>query len=112
MAYSRDLPLLVIVEAGLKSEGLLERDYDWYVQYVQPDGAALQSNEFNGVLASWKEKMRQRPTTTSPSKAVADLTVAELVKGLKPAQLWSLLIALAALVAGAFTVGGKLAGGQ
>jgi hypothetical protein len=34
MAYARGLPLLLVVEAGLKSEGLLERGYDWYVQWV------------------------------------------------------------------------------
>ena len=61
MAYSRGLPLLVLVEAGLRSEGLLERGYDWYVQWVQPDSSALRSNEFNGVLASWKDKMLRRP---------------------------------------------------
>jgi hypothetical protein len=112
MAYSRGLPLLVIVEAGLRSEGLLERGYDWYVQWVQPNAAALNSNEFNGVLASWKDKMVQRPKTASSSKAVTDLTVAELIGGLKPTQLWSVLVALAALVAGAFALGAKLFGGQ
>ena len=30
MAYSRGHPLMVIVEQGIKSEGLLERGYDWY----------------------------------------------------------------------------------
>jgi hypothetical protein len=31
MAYSRGYPLMVIVEEGVKSEGLLENGYDWYV---------------------------------------------------------------------------------
>lgn len=57
MAYARGLPLLVIVDAGLKSEGLLEQKYDWYVQRVRPEASALNSAEFNGVLASWKQKM-------------------------------------------------------
>jgi hypothetical protein len=112
MAYSRGLPLMVIVESGLKSEGLLERGYDWYVQWVKPEAAALNSNEFNGVLASWKDKMIQKPKKLSSSKPVSDLTVAELIGGLKPAQLWGLLVTLAALVAGAFALGGKLFGVQ
>ena len=113
MAYSRDLPLLVIVEAGLRSEGLLEHGHDWYVQWVEPEIAALNTNEFNGVLASWKGKMLEKPKTVLPTRAVADLlTVAELVGGLKPTQLWSLLGALAVLVAGAFALGGKLFGVQ
>ena len=113
MAYARGLPLMVIVEAGLKSEGLLERGYDWYVQSVKPDAAALQTNEFNGVLASWKRKMVEMvemPKTVS--KSPSDLTVAELLGGLKPVQLWSVLVALAAIVAGAFALGGKLCGGS
>jgi hypothetical protein len=57
MAYSRGLPLMVVVEDGLRGEGLLERGYDWYVQSVTPEPASLHSNEFNGVLASWKLKM-------------------------------------------------------
>lgn len=110
MSYARGLPLMIIVESGLKSEGLLECGYDWYVQWVNPEAAALTSNEFNGVLASWKQKMVDAPKKSVSSKTPADLTVAELLGGLKPVQLWSVLVALAALVAGAFALGGKLFG--
>ncbi|MDF0645033.1 MAG: hypothetical protein P0111_13465 [Nitrospira sp.] len=110
MSYARGLPLMVIVEAGLKSEGLLERGYDWYVQWVTLEPTSLTSNEFNGVLASWKQKMLGAPKKAVSSKAAADMTVAELLGGLKPVQLWSVLGALAALVAGAFALGGKLFG--
>lgn len=111
MAYTRGLPLMVIVEAGLKSEGLLERGFDWYVQGVKPEAAALNTAEFNGVLASWKQKMVQTPKKPSLSKAASDLTVGELIGSLKPTQLWSVLVALAALAAGAFALGAKLFGG-
>ena len=111
MAYTRGHPLLVIVERGIKSEGLLERGFDWYVQSVRPEAAALNSTEFNGVLASWKQKMTQSPKKAPLPKTPSDLTVGELIGGLKPTQLWSVLVALAALVAGAFALGGKLFGG-
>jgi hypothetical protein len=111
MAYARSLPLMVIVESGLKSEGLLERGYDWYVQWVKPEAATLTSNEFNGVLASWKQKMAVAPKKTSLVKSASDFTVAELLGSLKPVQLWSVLVALAAVIAGAFALGGKLFGG-
>lgn len=110
MAHSRGHPLLVIVESGIKSEGLLERGYDWYVQWVKPEAAALNTSEFNGVLASWKQKMVQLPKKPAPDKAVADFTVAELLGSLKPSQLWSLFGALAALVAGAFALGARFFG--
>ena len=68
MAYSRGLPLFVIVEAGLRSEGLLEQGYDWYVQRVNPLPSALNSNEFSGVIASWKEKVLKKTTGSSCCK--------------------------------------------
>jgi hypothetical protein len=111
MSYARGLPLMVIVEAGLKSEGLLEPGYDWYVQLVKPEVAALHSNQFNGVLASWKEKLIKGPRKVSPAKPPSELTVAEIVGGLKPVQLWSVLVVLASLIGGAFALGGKLVGG-
>jgi hypothetical protein len=111
MAHSRGQPLLMIVEDGIESEGLLERGYDWYVQRVKLEVGALNTSEFNGVLASWKQKMIQSPTKPTLDKAVTDFTVAELLGSLKPNQLWSLLGALVALVAGAFVLGSKLFGG-
>jgi hypothetical protein len=116
MAYSRGLPLLVVVEKGLKSEGLLEHGYDWYVQWIEAVPSALTTSEFNGVLASWKSKMESKkanPTNVGNntlSKSPADLTIGELVGGLRPAQLWSLLAGLAAVIAAAFTLGAKLVG--
>jgi len=111
MAYGRQLPLLVIVEAGLKGEGLLEHGYDWFVQRVKPVPAALTTPEFNGVLADWKSKVSSPKATPAKSdhdtqsKSPAELTVQELVGGLRPAQLWSLLGGIAAVVAGAFALG-------
>jgi hypothetical protein len=111
MAYTRGHPLMVIVEEGLKSEGLLERGYDWYVQSVKPESTSLNTLEFNGVLASWKTKLVQSVSnkkTPSCKNNPSELTVGELIKGLKAAQLWSILIALAGLAAGAFALGAKL----
>jgi hypothetical protein len=112
MAYSRRLPLMVIVESGLKSEGLLEHGYDWYVQSIKPVPSALTTLEFNGVLSDWKSKVDAYKVATidAVTKSPADLTIRELVGGLRPAQLWSLLAALAALAAGAFALGAKLIG--
>jgi len=117
MAYSASLPLLVIVEAGLQNEGLLEKGYDWYVQEVSLQSASLATAEFNGVLYSWKQKVQESPVDPPPQSESAarspqEMTVAQLLGSLKPAQLWSVLAALAALVAGAFLVGAKLLGSK
>jgi len=59
MAYTLGHPLLVIVEHGIKSEGLLEVGYDWYVQWVDLDRAALQEPSYIGAFADWKRRCEQ-----------------------------------------------------
>lgn len=109
MAYARGHPLLIIVENGLKPEGLLERGYDWYVQFVNPDPSALHSLEFNGVLASWKEKVQARTMRAGVARRdPGEMTVGEILKSLRLSQLWAVLAAVVALVIGAFTLGAKL----
>jgi hypothetical protein len=115
MAYCHNHPILVILEHGLRSEGLLEKGYDWYVQWVTPTPAALNTAEFNGVLADWKQKVLKRVgekgSEGNPSKtptSLAELTVGQLISDLKPSQVWGLLAAIGALLVGAFSLGAKL----
>lgn len=79
MSYSRRPPLFVLVQKGLKNEGLLEPGYDWYVQSVALNAAALSTKEFNGVLADWKDKLQEKPFVkqeeVSPAILVEDLTL-------------------------------------
>jgi hypothetical protein len=109
MAYIKGLPILVILEKGIRSEGLLEKGYDWYVMTVELNQQSLTTQEFNGVLSSWKKKVLKYNTEKASSSTrinPGDLTIKELVGGMKPAQFWGILVALAALLAGAFVIGG------
>jgi len=113
LAYCKERPLLVIVEEGLRDEGLLEKGNDWYVQRLRPTHAALSTVEFNGILASWKEEVMACDNSHSRTGSPADpsqMTLLQLVGSLKPAQLWSFLGALALLIGGAFSLGAKLFG--
>jgi hypothetical protein len=110
IAYSKGLPLMLIIEEGLKSEGLLEKGYDWYVMWVKPDISSLTSPEFNGVLSSWKNKVEayQQSKFSNEKKNTIDpasLTVGELINNLKPSNLWAILVALAGIIGGAFALG-------
>jgi len=106
MAYTKNLPLLVIVEEGLKSEGLLEKGYDWYVLSLKPVKESLLTPVFNGVLSSWKRKIELYNVQESKNKIDhATLTIGELIKNLKVSHLWSILAALIALVVCAFSLG-------
>ena len=117
MAYCRNLPLLVMVERGIKREGLLDQGNGWYIQWVDVDPAALSTPEFNGVLAGWKQKVSKMKSAQailreSQGADVDKWTIREFVERMKPAQLWGVLAALAALAAGAFTLGAKLLGAK
>jgi hypothetical protein len=57
MAYSMGLPLLVLVEDGIRGEGLLETGYDWYVNWVNLKQPVGESREFLGVFNDWKERV-------------------------------------------------------
>jgi len=59
MAYAQGHPLLVILEDGLKEEGLLERGYDWYVKRVTLTRDALYDREFMGVFSDWKNRVEE-----------------------------------------------------
>lgn len=99
MAYVLGHPLLVIVENGARSEGLLEAGYDWYVQHVELSPAELGSKQFVGVFADWKRKVEAR-ATEKRKVDVESLTMGEILSSMKPSQLWKVLAALAALLTG------------
>ena len=58
MAYMVNHPLLVIVEAGMKDEGLLEMGYDWYVKKVTLEDDLLTDPEFVGIISDWKRRVQ------------------------------------------------------
>ena len=83
MAYALGHPLLVLVENGIKSEGLLERGYDWYVKWVELQDTAFVEPEFIGVFADWKTAVENnhkigphdRQTTGRSGVSNADIEV-------------------------------------
>jgi hypothetical protein len=112
MAYASGLPLLVILQDGVRREGLLEPGYDWYVQQVSLASSSLSMAEFNGILASWKQKLgRGRVGTLAGASKEIDagqMTMGQLLSSFKAAQLWAVLTAIATMVGGAFTLGAYL----
>ena len=115
MAYGRGLPLLVLVDEQLHCDGLLEKGNDWFVFELPLEPAALRSAAFAGLLEDWRSKVSKR-SDAIPAKSAAKLpeiermSVAQLAGAVKPAQLWSVLVALAGAIAGAFALGVGLGG--
>ena len=117
IAYILGHPLMVVIEKGLRSEGLLETGYDWYVQWVDMDASELRTREFAGVFSDWKKRVEEyqkvgvqrKPKDVDPEK----LTLGQILGALKPAQLWALIVtlvgALSAVAATAYNLGAMLA---
>ena len=59
MAYSRKQPLLVLMEDGLRIEGLLDTGFDWWIQSCLLDSSAMQTAEFLGVFSDWKKRVER-----------------------------------------------------
>ncbi len=120
MGYVTRRPLLVIVEDGLRPEGLLEVGYDWYVQRVELSSATLKTAEFKGIFSDWKRRVenvngalaRGEPLGAPMELDITKLTVGRLLKEMTPSQLWGTLAAafavIGAVAAGAYWLGTKL----
>lgn len=98
MSYAVGLPLLVLLESGLKDEGLLDARYDWYVQWISLDDADLRTIEFQGVLSDWVSQVEKHSTTPRPVEpaghSAKDATITELVGALTVPQLWAAMAAV------------------
>jgi hypothetical protein len=111
IAYSLGHPLLVIAESGLRTEGLLESRYDWMVESVPLEEAALRTAECAGVIDDWKRRVDEYQAGRADSERVGekrdigDKTIAELLGELRPAQARALIAGVIAVIGGAFSLG-------
>jgi hypothetical protein len=120
MAYTKGQPLLVLVEDGLRTEGLLEDRYDWTVQWLPLRPAALRSEGCSAIIDDWRRRVeafeakRKAVASAAGSQGGGDLSkrsIGELLAELKPGQAWALLTVivtgLVALAGTAFALGAK-----
>ncbi len=59
MAYALGHPLLAIAESHLRTEGLLEDGYDWFISHVELTPASLQSAEFIATFEKWVKNVER-----------------------------------------------------
>jgi hypothetical protein len=65
MAYTRGLPLLVLVEHGLQDEGLLEARNDWRVKWIDLQEPIVSDPEFQGMFEDWRRSVLDRRDSLS-----------------------------------------------
>ncbi|TKD38120.1 hypothetical protein [Azotobacter chroococcum] len=113
MAYSFDLPLLVVAESGLKSEGLIENGYDWRVYWTDLHPNVVKSDSFKGFLQSWKRAVDEKKQISSSTNVdLSKVSIGKLFSMLTLPQLWSLIAVLATVIALAAGSSYKLGAGK
>jgi len=116
IAYAYNMPLLVIAENGLKSEGLIEQGYDWRVYWTDLDPGIVTTEKFRGFLNSWKnaveEFTKQQAESISNNVMPDKITIGTLLKSMSIPQLWKFLAALLTVLSAAAAAAFKIGGGK
>lgn len=102
IAYTYELPIWIIAESGLKSEGLIEKGYDWNVYWSSLDVKEVKSDKFRGYLQSWKSAMEETKLSKSSEDSAVDISklgIGKLLLMIPVPQLWKLVGVLATVLA-------------
>jgi hypothetical protein len=116
LAYEKGLPLLVIVDEAVRQDGMLEAQYDWYVETLRTRPDELDSKQFTARLKHFGDKIKARAQAPKPAngtKSSNDLettSIGEWLRLLTPGQLWAILTPVAAAIATSFGFGLWLGG--
>ena len=110
MAYAQRVPILTLVQPGLKRQGMLSTRLEWVALEKELTPSILLSKEFCQCFDEWLGFVRDGMSSISVVKPsnVQDLSIGSILSSLKPAQLYALLSALALIISSLATVSYKL----
>lgn len=112
LAFSKGLPLLVLLDERVKPDGLLEPGHDWYIARVPLKPESLQTPKINGLVRSWKARVtaagEAKAAVPSPPVDPANTSIKDLIGALPIKEVWAFVGVLCALLASAFVIGLKL----
>jgi hypothetical protein len=109
MAFDRGLPLLMIVEKGLRRDGMFEYGPDWYVFEMELIPEDLHSDKFRLIFNEWKEAV-SRPCNSLVNFNPADITLGRMFSSMHIRHVISIIAGIAALLFLAFELGVYVAG--
>ncbi|MBV8544069.1 MAG: hypothetical protein JO093_22575 [Acidobacteria bacterium] len=100
MAFGLKRPLLVIVENGLTQEAMLKDRQEFRAVGTALDVSQLQTDEFKGMFGIFKQIVASRSAEVkrSQSSPVDTWTVGELLRSLRPEQIWKVAAAVAGIL--------------
>ena len=87
MAFGLDLPLLMIIEFGLKQEAMLKDRLEYRALLTDLSPEFFNTEEFKGIFLHWKIKIEG--SQKSKNIDIKSLIVGMLLRSLTPSQLES-----------------------
>jgi hypothetical protein len=108
MAYAQRVPILTLVQKGLKRQGMLSTRLEWVALEADLTTAFLLTAEFRQVFDEWVHYVRQGQVTTRAELDPATLNVGYLLSQMKPGQIVGLLTSLLGLLTVVATLSFKI----
>jgi hypothetical protein len=99
----------MIVEKGLRRDGMLEYGPDWYVLEMELTPESLDADKFRLVFNEWREAV-SRPCASLVNFNPAELTLGRMLSSMHIGHILALLAGLAAMLFLAFEWGMHVAG--
>jgi hypothetical protein len=101
MAYSRDIPLLILVQPGLKRQGMLSDRLEWMAIETDLSPEVLGTEKFSQVFADWLKKVKSRQSdATMPDIDPGEMKVGKLLSQLSARQAVTLAASVLTLLIG------------
>jgi hypothetical protein len=113
MAYEKGLPLLVVAEARLRREALLDSGNDVRPFWTELDPNIGRSDGFLGYLRSWKEDVERVAREPVAGQALLrEFTAGQVLSSLPWYELLAVIATLIGSVLAALSIGYRLGSGQ
>ena len=108
MAYAQRVPILTFVQSGLKRQGMLSDRFEWMALETDFSPSFLKTEQFQQVFLEWLSLVQERRNFSKKVEIdPAELRVGVLISQLKTKQLWGLIGAIFAVLAGIATLAFK-----
>lgn len=112
MAYAKDVPILVLVDEGVKRQGMLSDKSEWRGVQAPLTTAFLETEAFDRTLRSWVELVEESrarraaapAATTAPAPGDPQTAMGHILKGLSRMTMAETLAVIAAVFAALSTV--------
>jgi hypothetical protein len=109
MAYAKHLPILTLVQKGIRRQGMLSDRVEWFALEDNLLPELLATDKFNKFFQDWLSRVKAyRLEGNHFTGDVSQLKINELLEQLTPAQFWSLLTVIIGILLAVAGVAFKL----